>query len=337
MFRAGTSDRGTTGERILIVRLGAMGDIIHALPAVASLKHGFPGSDVSWVVHRRWTPLLEGNPFVDRVIPLDRCSLSCVREAWKDLRARPYDFAVDFQGLVQSAVIASVARPDRIFGFHQSQVKEKPAALFYSTRIRAVSRHVVDRNLELAAAAGASAMLQMFPLPEGEKEGELPEGEFVLANPLAGWGAKQWPLENYGKLGRMLREELGIPLVLNGAPDAAGTLGRVKEARVHVTGIPGLIYATRRARAVVGIDSGPLHLAAALGKPGVAIYGPTDPARNGPYGETFTVLRSAGAITSFKRRKPVDRSMEEITPEMVFEALKGRIGLRASSAGSGSA
>jgi heptosyltransferase-1 len=336
MFRAGTSDRGASRQHILVVRLGAMGDVIHALPAVASLKHGFPGSDVSWIVHPRWTPLLEGNPFVDRVIPLDRCNLGCLRTAWRDLRARRYDVAVDFQGLVQSALVASIARPDRIFGFHQSQVKEKPAALFYSTRIRAASRHVVDRNLELAAAAGASAMLQMFPLPEGAKEGELPEGDFVLANPQAGWGAKQWPLEHYAKLARMLREELKLELVLNGAPEAAETLASVSGARVHVSGIRGLIHATRRALAVVGIDSGPLHLAAALGKPGVAIFGPTDPARNGPYGGSFTVLRDPRAITSHKRRAAVDRSMEEISPEAVFEALKRRIGFRANSAGSGS-
>jgi heptosyltransferase-1 len=313
-----------------------MGDVIHALPAVASLKHGFPGSDVSWIVHPRWMALLEGNPFVDRVIPLDRCNLGCLRTAWRELRARRYDIAVDFQGLVQSAVVASIAQPDRIFGFHQSQVKEKPAALFYSTRIRAQSMHVVDRNLELAAAAGASAMLQMFPLPEGIKEGDLPEGDFVLANPQAGWGAKQWPLEYYSKLAAMLSQELKLELVLNGAPDAAEALGRLSGARVHVSGIAGLIHATRRALAVVGIDSGPLHLAAALGKPGVAIFGPTDPARNGPYGNTFTVLRSPRAITSHKRRAAVDRSMEEISPEAVFEALKSRIGFRASSAGSGS-
>ncbi len=105
----------------------------------------------------------------------------------------------------------------------------------------------------------------------------MPEGDFVLASPLAGWGAKQWPLENYARLADKLRRDCGLPLVLN-APHPIEMAG----AMSHVSGIPGLIDATRRATAVVGVDSGPMHLAAALGKPGVAIFGPTDPARNGP-------------------------------------------------------
>src|SRR5207248_3009600 len=135
---------------------------------------------------------------------------------------------------------------------------------------------------DLAASAGAAATLRTFPLPPGRPEGMLPEGPYVLACPLAGWRSKQWPLDHYRQLARRLRD-LGLTLVLNGPASAFASLASVPEARPHCSGIAGLIDATRRAAAVVGVDSGPLHLAAALGKPGVAIFGPTDPARNGPY------------------------------------------------------
>src|ERR1035441_3877567 len=106
----------STSSRILVVRLGAMGDIIHSLPAVASLKHSYPGSRLTWAVEPRWAPLLDGNPFVDRLVLLRRDTLSGLRESWRSLRAERYDFAVDFQGLIKSAVVASAARPERIFG-----------------------------------------------------------------------------------------------------------------------------------------------------------------------------------------------------------------------------
>jgi heptosyltransferase I len=314
--------------------MGSMGDVIHALPAVATLKHSLPGSRVCWVIDPKWACLLAGNAFVDEVIPFDRRALSTFGDSWRLLRSRRYRFAVDFQGLFKSALVTSAARPERIYGFHQSQVRERLAALFYSNRVRVQSAHVVDRNLELAAAAGASAILCTFPLPDGAPEGELPEGDFVLASPLAGWPGKQWPLEYYAHLAGLLRSKLGLPLVLNGPPQAAASLGSVAEAVVHVSGIPGLIHATRQARVVLGIDSGPTHLAAALGKPGVAIYGPTDPARNGPYGESFVVFRDDRAVTSYKRSLEIDPAMRAIPPELVLEALEHMIAGLGRPAGS---
>lgn len=312
-----------------------MGDVIHALPAVATLKHSFPGSTLTWVIHPRWSLLLDRNPFVDELIRFDRRKAGSLADAWRALRRTRHDFAVDFQGLIQSALVATMARCDRIYGFHQSQAREKLAALFYSNRVLAGGKHVVDRNLELAAAAGASTMLVKFPLPDGVPEGTLPEGRFVLSNPQAGWGAKQWPIEHYKMLARRLRAELGIPLVVNGPHGSQALLGSIRDAVVNISGVPGLIHATRHAAAVLGCDSGPVHLAAALGKPGVAIYGPTDPARNGPYGRSFTVLRSPDAVTSHKRRPAVDGSMERITPDQVFHALKERLCSQSQSAGSG--
>jgi heptosyltransferase I len=302
--------------RILVVRLSSMGDVIHALPAVASLKHSFPHSHVTWVIRTRWMPILEGNPFVDEVVSFER-TLGGIVGTRRKLREHHFDLAIDFQGLIQSALVASAARPDRIAGFHRSQVREKAATFFYSLCIETSAPHVVDRNLELAAGAGATNLLHTFSLPEGSPEGRLPEGKFVLTSPLAGWGSKQWPVEFYQELA----ERLDMPLVVNGPPDAADILSTIRGAHVHLSGIAGLIHATRRAQAVVGVDSGPLHLAAALSKPGVAIFGPTDPLRNGPYGGTIRVLRSAGVETTYKRAVLAHDSMRAISPDDVLEAL----------------
>jgi heptosyltransferase-1 len=312
--------------RILVVRLGAMGDIIQALPAVASLKQSLPGARITWIVASRWAPLLDGNPTIDRSIPLDSMTPSSLLRARRELHSEPFDLAVDFQGLIKSALIAAAARPSRIFGFDRSQAREKPATLFYTHATLSTSSHVVDRNLDLAHDAGATSRTANFPLPPGEPDHALPDGDFVLACPLAGWGSKQWPLESYAALAK----KLGMPLVVNGPPSSAGALSRIEGAVPHLSGIPGLIYATRRAAAIVGVDSGPLHLAAALGKPGVAIFGPTDPGRNGPYGNSIHVLRSPGAPTTYKRHAEIDASMRAVTPGDVLAALEAQLHRRES-------
>jgi len=302
--------------RILAIRLGAMGDVIQCLPAVASLKHGIARSHVTWVIEERWAPLLEQNPYVDRVVLLDRTSFTGLRRSWQDLRAERYDIAVDFQGLIKSALVAAASRSERLFGYSRSIVREKIAAWFYSVAVGSPAAHRVDRYLDLAAAAGASRLLRCFPIPAGKPEGSLPAGPFVLASPGAGWAAKQWPLEYYSELGRRLAVECGCALVLNGRARA-----EVPHTHAHVSGLPGLIDATRRAAAIVGLDSGPMHLAAALGKSGVAIFGPTDPAHNGPCGGKIAVLRSPGAVTTYKRNA-LGTTMREVRPDAVFRALQ---------------
>jgi heptosyltransferase-1 len=293
---------------ILVVRLGAMGDIIHTVPAVAALKQNHPDSCLTWLVEPQWMPLLEDNPFVDRILPLRRSTLSGLLETWRELRLHTYDLAIDFQGLIKSALSARASGARRVHGFHESLVRERAAAFFYTDRTFSPSTHVVDQAMDLARTA---ANERIFPLPQGCPEGDLPPGDFVLASPLAGWRSKQWPMEYYEKLGERLNQA-GIPLILNGPPDSN---------LPHRSGLPGLIHATRRALAVVGVDSGPLHLAAALGKPGAAIFGPTDPARNGPYGDSIRVLRAPAAATTYKRGATIDESMRQITPDQVFESL----------------
>jgi len=316
--------------RILVVRLSSMGDVIHTLPAAASLKHSFPHSSLSWVVRPQWAPLLEGNPFVDRIVRLERGAGGLLR-AVRELRREPFDLVVDFQGLIQSALLVASVRSLRKVGLHRSQARESLSSLFYSTAVLTRSEHRVEQNLELAAAAGAHNLLRVFPLPEGRPEEALPNGPFVLACPVAGWGAKQWPVEYYSEVARSLE----VPLVVNGPPSAADSLARIAGVHVHLSGIAGLIDAARRASAIIGVDSGPLHLAAALSKPGVAIYGPTDPAVHGPYGGSLRVLRSPRAVISYKRRPMEDESMRAIPPSAVVEALEGALRSAAKSGAAG--
>ena len=162
--------------RILIVRLSSMGDVIHTLPAAASLKHSIANSRVTWLIRPRWAPLLEGNPYVDEVIPVERSLAASFSEA-RRLRARHFDLAVDFQGLIQSAALAAVVKAKRLAGFDRKRVRERPAALFYSSEIETHAAHAIDRNLELAAGAGASQLLHTFPLPSRHVRRHAPHGQ----------------------------------------------------------------------------------------------------------------------------------------------------------------
>jgi len=309
-------------DAILVVRLGAMGDILHALPAAASLKLSFPQKKLIWVVEKIWTPLLRGNPYIDALVTFERRRSSTWWATRQALRAHRYAMAVDFQGLIKSAVVARSAGAQRVFGFARGEVREWAAALLYTDEISSSATHRVDRGLDLAAATGATVLTKDSTLPPGEPEGELPDSPFVLASPLAGWASKQWPLEYFEQLGATLQHEAGLTLVLNAAPSASEMLRQLRNVKLHFSSIGGLIDATRRASAVIGVDSGPLHLAAALRKPGVAIYGPTDPAINGPYGGTLRILRAEGAATSYAREATIAPSMREITPEQVWRTLQ---------------
>jgi lipopolysaccharide heptosyltransferase I len=314
----------SSGFQILIVRLGAMGDILHTLPALRSLRLSFQEATIHWAVASKWKPLLEGNPDVDNLILVKRRNWKQLRESWRFLRPLRPRLALDFQGLIQSALIGRASHPETFYGWHGSVAREPLAARLYSHCIKPAATHVVDKNLELAAVAGATKRMREFYIPQGRPEGALPRAPFVLANPFAGWTSKQWPFHNYPKLAERLRSQ-GLSLVANVPLERAGELNTNCGIAVHTSSLEGLIDATRRATAVVGVDSGPMHLAAALEKPGVALFGPTDPARNGPYGGTMTVLRSPSAVTTYKRKDVSDPSMQAIGVDEVYEAILKQI------------
>jgi len=343
MMSSNDIGRPENTRKILVVRLGAMGDIIHTLPAVASLKRALPQAELTWAIEPRWAPLVEGNPFVDQVFPLaikewrenplSAATRADFRQARRRLRAANYDLAVDFQGLLKSAVVTFLSRAERVIGFHRDEARESLSAAFYSNRVKTGARHVVEKYRRLAWAAAGRPVSEkdddlVFPLPQGQREASLPPGDFVLASPLAGWGSKQWPLEYYADLAALIFRESGMPLVIDGPPTDEPRLQRIVDAApagsclLHISSLQGLIAATRAARAVVGVDSGPLHLAAAVAKPGVAIFGPTEPERNGPAGQSFRVLRSPQAKTTYKRNDEIDPAMASIRPAEVWENLQ---------------
>ncbi len=307
-------------ESIAVIRLGAMGDVLHMLPSVGRLRRAFPRCRITWVVAPRWIPLLEGNPTVDQVVPFNRKEWASLPRNIATLRKIQPELAIDFQGLIQSAVVARLIRPGKLIGLARSDAREPLASRFYHQCVAPQATHIVERNLELTAAAGASGGPIEFPIPNGAPEGNLPFEPFVLASPFAGWVSKQWPVEHYAKLAELLREKR-VPLVLNVAPHQASLLTGLPNVEVHTSTLSGLIDASRRATAVIGLDSGPLHLAAALGKPGVGLYGPTDPARNGPYGGSIRVLRMPDIVTTWKRETEIHPAMRALTPERVFDAL----------------
>ena len=306
---------------ILVIRLGAMGDILHALPAVASLKASFPRHNLVWLVARKWLPLLAGNPDIGELIPFERSGIHSLRNLRRTLRALRPEFAIDFQGLVQSAIAGRLGRPRQFFGFDRSVAREPLASLLYSDPIQVAGPHRIERNIQLIQATGAARVSFETWLPGGMPEGDLPAGPFVLASPFAGWNSKQWPIEFYDALGLQLAKQ-GLELVLNTPPERCRDLQKFHHVTVHSSSLLGLIYATRHATAVIGLDSGPLHLAAALKKPGVALFGPTDPAQTGPFQSSMRVLRHPETQTTYKRGRSTHPSMAAISVEEVAEALQ---------------
>ena len=316
-----------------------MGDVIHALPAVADLRKRFPDAWIAWAVEPPWAALLEGNPHLNQIIPvplaqwrrskLAPASWRRVAKFVAELRSIRFDLALDFQGLLKSAICASASGAGTVAGFERELVREPPAGLLYDRRVLATSTHVVDLNRELAHFGDSQGPEgpPLFDLPAGDYSTQLPD-RFVLASPQAGWGSKQWPWQNFAALASVLWRRNGLPMVADCPPSQTSVAVRIQAAAppgaviLHASSIPQLIAATRRATAVVGVDSGPLHLAAAIEKRGIAIFGPTAPARNGPCGDSIRVIRASGAHTSYRRLSEPSASMRACSPEQAYRRLR---------------
>jgi heptosyltransferase-1 len=340
-------------ERLLIVRLSAMGDVIHTLPAVHALREAFPQAFIGWLIEERWAELLcvpgsprrgrrsSQRPLVDEVHTVNLkawgkslfsvSTLQRVATVWNDVRDAHYDVAVDLQGAMRSAVLARVSGARVVYG--AAEPRESPANLWYTRKVVVLGRHIIEQNYSVAATITQGKMgvpyadLPIDPHAEARIEQRLAEhgiSDFVILNPGAGWGAKRWPAERYGEVARKLAAQ-GVRSILNYGPGEE-ELMRAAEAASGRTAfamrctITELIALTRRARLFIGGDTGPLHLAAALRVPVVAIYGPTDPARNGPYGTRSIVLRSPESLTSHARRTEADESLLAIGSDEVVTA-----------------
>jgi lipopolysaccharide heptosyltransferase I len=336
-------------QRILIVRLGAMGDILHAMPAFMRLRFTLPQAKFGWVVEERWSALLNSNvecngsvrPLVDTIhivnTRLWRKKLlkpSIVGEigsAFQSLRKQKYDIAVDFQGAIKSSVIALLSGAPRRYGF--AEPWEAPASLLYTNKVHAKAAHVIEQNLELATAVANQPLSPprpiktAFAMVSGKQfRDDVWASPYVLLNPGAGWGAKQWPAQRYAEVARALGP-LGYRSLINFGPGEENLAHAVEResngfAVARQFDIAQLRVVTHRASLFIGGDTGPLHLAAALKVPVVALFGPTDPARTGPYGTRSIVLRDPSSITSHKRNRETEAGLMNISAEQVIAAAR---------------
>jgi heptosyltransferase-1 len=342
-------------ESLLVVRLSSMGDIIHTLPAVAALREAFPHATLGWLIEERWAELLctlryprsgrrsGERPLADRVHTVNLAewrhnlfsfnTLQQITSGLSEIHGIKYDAAIDFQGAVRSALLAKWSGASTVFG--EAQPRENAASMFYTRQVETDGRHVVEQALDLARAvigppATGKAPSAEFPL-DPDAESKIASlianlGEFAILNPGAGWGAKQWPAERYGAIAKALARE-GLHSLVNFGPGEEALATAVEAAsegtsrKVSCT-IAELISLTRRARLLIAGDTGPMHLAAALQVPVVAIFGPTNPARNGPFGTRSIVLRSASSLTDHSRHREPEQGLLEITVEEVAAAAR---------------
>jgi heptosyltransferase-1 len=353
-----------TQFRLLVVRLGAMGDILHALPAVTALRQAHPAWRIGWVVEPRWRALLSASdgsargplqPVVDRLhfaqvrdwkqAPLSRQTFSSVRALRRELRDCRYDVVIDMQGSIRSAVIARLAGCRRVIG--EASPRERAACLLFNERVSTTGAHVIEQDVELASAiAGdelapaepilpadpaaeswADAFLTADPVPAGSpRTGPGPWGgqPIALLNPGAGWGAKRWPVERYAAVAQGLIQR-GFRVLINTGPGELPLAEAISQATAGAAqpltaSLQQLIAVTRRVSLCIAGDTGPLHLACALRKPVVGIYGPTDPSRNGPFATRFRVLRHPASKRDHSRRAQPEAGLLTIQPADVLAA-----------------
>jgi heptosyltransferase-1 len=355
--------------RVLIVRLGAMGDVLHALPAVAMLRRSLPEARIGWVIERRWRELLcapelelagsrgAGRPLVDEVHLVDtrawrrnllspetRNAFSAVIRA---MRAREYAAAIDLQGAIKSAIVAKLSGAEIILGFRKP--RERLSRWFYNSLADGRAEHVIEQNveavqtwLEVIGLSRATSTLQPgAALLPRDKASEarvaatlrslgLADSPLAILNPGAGWGAKQWAPEHYGELADGLASR-GLRSIVNYGPGEedlarAAVAASAGNAVALSSSLSELMALARRSQLFVGGDTGPMHLAALLGVKTIALFGPTDPSRNGPYWAGTRVLRDPGSVTCYSHKRTTDAGLEKITNACVMLEVDALLG-----------
>jgi lipopolysaccharide heptosyltransferase I len=301
--------------RLLVVRLGSLGDLVHTLPAVASLHRAHPALAIDWLVDAVHQDFLALVPLLASVVPLRDRTASAWLEARRTLRGRHYEAAIDFQGLVKSAALARMSGATRVVGFGRESARERLAARFYTEAVEVgEGRHVIEKNLALAAVLGAAQGAAEFPIAPVESTAlgtveRTAAGPFALINPGAAWPNKRWPPESFGRLAAMLRDRHGLRSAVLWGPGEQSLAGEIVAASSGAafaapeTSLADLVAIARRARLMVSGDTGPTHIAAAVGAPIVALFGPTNPARNGPWHpDDITIGRYAACDCHYERR-----------------------------------
>lgn len=336
-----------TEPRFLVVRLGSLGDIVHTFPAVAALRESFPKAEIVWLTHPRWKALVESSELATEIWEIETRSYHSVRDMVARIRKRQFTAAIDYQGLWKSAALPFFGRVPRRIGFSSYSIREFGVPLLYTDRVSSKQAHIADQNGELSRRAGARRSAGPFQLSVPSLQEafalQLLRGfsidGYVVLSPAGGWRSKCWPPERYGALCQQIYSSLGLRCILNQGPGDEECIAAVKAASGDAAPIAcssslhQLMVFLRNALCVVAGDTGPLHLAVALGTPVVALFGPTDPARNGPYrpaceSSKDIVLRSGDAVTTYKRRDQPDPSLLELDVATVFDAVRKQLEAR---------
>jgi len=340
--------------KILIVKLSSLGDVIHVLPVLAPLRQHFSDVRITWLVEEDAAQLLTDHPLIDRVLvvpkkrwlnDLSRASrlITCFGEVGRfirELRSERYDLVLDFQGLLKSGVLACLARSERKRGFYPGR---EWSHVFLNERVPypAVTLHSVDRYLALIESLGCSCRIPQWTIPIRqvhrdrvavflEANGITRHRPLILLHPGTRWKSKNWPELSWAELGVLLNQE-NCQLVLTGSNGDRALVQSIKAARtfaaVDASGLwslAELAFLQSQADVVVTPDSGPMHLAAAVGTPVVALFGPTDPDRTGPYGTAGhrVLVKPVACRPCFKRTCATCECLTALTPEEVCGAVR---------------
>lgn len=341
-------------SRLLIVRLGALGDIVHAVPVLTALRRHDPALQVDWLVEAAYAPILACVPDVHQRIVVRRrgtqpagarvfdATPSGYAQAVRHLRAQRYSAALDLQGLIKSAVWARLSGARRVIGFSADHLRERQAAWFYSETVTPPSGvHVIRKNLALAEALGASAASvrvslqgEHSPAIERQRGGE----PYAVINPGAAWPNKRWPAARFGEVARHLHARHHLRTLVTFGPGEQALASAVVDAAggaaalAPPTRIGEMVSLLEGARLVVSGDTGPLHIAAAMGAPLVALFGPTWPARNGPWNPADAVVSRAEVCRCHHKRQCLigapcieSISVDEVTAAVDLRLARERV------------
>ena len=326
--------------RILICRLSALGDCVHTLPVLCALRDALPQAHIAWLTQTSSAPLLAGHAALDELITVEKGylrSFAKLRELRTELQARKFDITIDPQSLTKSSIAAWLTGAPRRIGF-AGPVGREFAPWLNNIRVRATADHAVDEHLELLEPLGIRSPDVRFDLPHSTAAMARMQ-EFLHANyideplvihPGAGWDSKLWPHLRYAEVAREMRDRHGVRTVVAWSGKAMKRWAGEIVARAGGSAIaapestlPQLIALLRCARLYLGSDSGPLHMAAAVGTPCVALFGPSRPAHNGPYGAGHVVLQAYYQEgTTRERKAAANEAMQAITVEMALEACE---------------
>ena len=326
---------------ILLIRTSALGDVVHCLPVLTALRRHLPEAKIGWVVEEAMAPVLAGHPDLDEVLTVrlrpwrkrpfaadTRREIGAFRDALD--RFAP-DVTLDLMGNHKAGFLSALTLCDRRIGPARPWRREPSSSFWISEPVEPRGVHAVDRALSLLDALGLPRELADFGGDKIFRAGpELgPPEPFVLLHPGAGWASKRYPPERWGEAARLLRERTGLPTwvpVARGEEELAAGVEAAGGGAVRTmpaADLPTLAALLRRARLVMGSDSGPTHLAHALGTPVLMLMGPTDPARHGPYGAPERALwKTLPCSFCYRRFDETKACLLEIPPDMVAERAR---------------